>query len=382
MCVPKTSLLLFNYMKKIFLLLIFLTIGSFCFQPALAIENEGETLFTAQVTEVVITKDVERDDGSVSHQQHLKLIGLEGEYQDLEFEFSNLDFDVVAYPGYETGDKVYAYHGADSEGKDIFYIADSVRKNMLLIPAIIFALLVVLIGRFRGFRALLALVVSFVVILYFILPSILDGYNPLLITILGSVIILVVSFLITYGFKKKTYLSILATVIGLLVVAFTSVIFTNLLKLTGYGVEDAQFLVSVANMSIDVRGLLLAGMIIGAIGILTDVAISQVSLVQELVDSQKDLSRKIIFKKAMNVGVDHIGSMVNTLALAYAGAALPLLLLFSIDLGQYASFTQVINSEVIATEIIRTLVGSIGLILVVPLASWLGAVFYVKNKLT
>ena len=341
-------------------------------------EPEQEKLFKAKVLEVIQDERVEREDGSISVQQHLKLKGMEGKWQDMEFEFTNIGFDVISYPGYKQGNAVYVYYVQGYDGQDTFYVTDFVRKNRLIWPALLFALLVVLIGRFRGFRAIIGLVVSFLVILYIIIPLILKGYNPVWTTILASMIILLAAFIITYGFKLKTYIAIVGTFIGLVIVALSSIAFTSLAGLTGFGVEEANFLLGIAEEPIDIKGLLLAGMIIGAIGILTDITISQVSTVLELKKANPEYSNKQLYKSAMTVGIDHIGSMVNTLALAYAGAAMPLLLLFAINKGQYLTFGQVINSEIIATEIIRILVGSIGLILVVPITTFLAVIIYKK----
>lgn len=367
-------------MKKIVIILLFLLFLPFVgfSQEEEVYEPDVSALFTAEVLQVIENQEVEREDGSISYQQHLKLKGLEGKFKDHEFEFTNMGFDVLAYPGFNQGDKVYVYHVRGYDGIDTFYVTDFVRKYRLIWPALIFALLVVLVGKFKGFRALVSLIVSFAIILYFILPQIINGYNPIWITILGSVMILAVSFLLTYWFKRKTYIALASTVVGLVIVALLSILFTAILRFTGFGVENMQFLVGVTDQPLNIKGLLLAGMIIGALGILTDMAISQVSLVEQLKIADPNLSKKDLYKKAMKVGVDHIGSMVNTLALAYAGAALPLLILFTLKQSQYVTFGQIINTEFIAIEIIRTLVGSIGLILIVPLTTLLAVVFITK----
>ena len=348
-------------------------------QEIVAPELEQEKLFKAEVLEVLEDQQVEREDGSISAQQTLKLKGLEGEWQDIEFEFSNIGFDVLAYPGYEVGDKVYVYHVEGYDGIDTFYVTDFVRKNRLIWPALLFAVLVVVIGRFKGLRAFIGLLISFAVILWVILPWILKGYDPVWATVFGSIIILLVTFLLTYGFKKKTWIALAGTFVGLVIVALLSVGFTTLSRLTGFNVEEANFLIGLTDQAINIKGILLAGMIIGSIGILNDMTISQTSTVQELAEANPTFSTRELYKRAMKVGVDHIGSMVNTLALAYAGAALPLLLLFTIRKGQYLGYGQVINSEIIATEIIRTLVGSIGLVLVVPVTTYFAALLLKKK---
>jgi uncharacterized membrane protein len=166
---------------------------------------------------------------------------------------------------------------------------------------------------------------------------------------------------------------------GTAIVGVLSVFFTGLCRLSGFAEEETMYLVGLTNGTINIEGILLAGFIIGALGVLDDLAVSQVSTVQELSRANPELSRFEIYKSAMVVGVDHISSMVNTLFLAYAGASLPLLLLFHYRLPPFVSIEQILNHEVIATEILRTLIGSIGLALTVPITTFLAAYVYTKK---
>ncbi|MFH2231842.1 MAG: YibE/F family protein, partial [Patescibacteria group bacterium] len=220
---------------------------------------------------------------------------------------------------------------------------------------------------------------TFFIILKFIIPEILDGGNPLLISIIGSLFILVLSIYITEGIKKSSTIAIISVLISLVVTGVISVWFTTLTKLTGFASDEAMYLVGLAGGNVNIKGLLLAGIIIGALGVLDDVVVSQVSLVKELKEANPKLPKRLVYSQAMRVGISHLSSMVNTLFLAYAGAALPLLILFSIKEPPFFSFHQVINNEIIATEIVRSLTGSIGLVLAVPIATLL-AVHFVKSK--
>ncbi len=167
--------------------------------------------------------------------------------------------------------------------------------------------------------------------------------------------------------------------IGVFITAVTSYLFSNWASLTGSSVEEIIFLKDFLSSEIDFKGLLLASFILGSLGVLDDIAITQVSTVQEIVGTNNNLSSNQIFEKAMRVGVDHIASMINTLFLAYAGASFILLLMFGLNQEPFDSFNNVINNEAVATEIIRTLVGGIGLILTVPITTYLASIAYSKK---
>jgi len=213
----------------------------------------------------------------------------------------------------------------------------------------------------------------------FIIPRILAGNSPLLISILGAIVILAAIIYITWGFSRKANLAMLTIALSLIITGLISILFTALTKLSGLAQEEAMFLVGLSNVTINFQGLLLAGIIIGTLGVLDDVVISQISAIEQLKEANPNLSKYEFFKRGLKVGIDHLSSMTNTLFLAYAGASLPLLLLFSLKQEPFLTFSQVLNNEMIATEIVRTLVGSVGLILAVPLATFVGA-WYLKSR--
>jgi len=364
--------------------------GLFCFillllpqrgnaqETELASESE---IFKARVIEVVEDLSTEREDGSTSIQQKLKLKGLEKTWKDQEFEFDGTEFDAVAVNTYHAGDKVIVSHDFDPEGNDVFYIMDYVRQGSLYWLAALFAIAVVIIGRLKGLRALIVLVLTFLIILKFIVPKILDGSNPLFISIIGSLGILLLAVYFTEGFKRTSTVAIVSIFISLVITGLLSIWFTAIARLTGFASDEAIYLMGVGNGELNVRGLLLAGIIIGALGVLDDVAISQAVLIDEFRKTNPKLTKRELFQKGMKVGVSHMSSMVNTLFLAYAGAALPLLILFSINEPPFMTFNDVINNEMIATEIVRALTGSIGLILAVPITTILAIYFGRKKEL-
>lgn len=376
-------------MKKIIisvLTLIFAVTPIFIFaqeneeQNQVSQEDYQEEIFEAKVLEILEEKEITRDDGSKSILQKLKLKGIEGEWQDKEIIFDGTEIDIVAKNLYKKGDQVIVSHSQDLDGNDYFYVTDFVRRGKLYLLAAIFVFIILLTGKWRGLRAILGLILSFFIILKLIIPQILNGHNPLLISLLYALLIILVSTYLVYGFNKKSSVAVLGTFAGIAIVGLFSVVFTNLTKLSGFAQEETVFLVGLTGGNINLQGLLLAGFVIGALGVLDDITVSQVSTVQEIYGTNPNLSRLEIYKKAMRVGVDHIASMVNTLFLAYAGASLPLLLLFSFKEPPFLTFDQIINHEIITTEIVRTLVGSIGLAMAVPITTFLAAYFYKKKR--
>lgn len=340
---------------------------------------EDEEVFEARVEEVLEQKEMTRENGSKAVLQKLKLKGLEGERKGQEIIFDGTEIDVFAQHVYRRGDKVLVSVSKDVDGNDRYYVTDFVRRGSLYVLAAIFVLFILLIGRWRGLRALLGLVFSFVVILKLIIPSIMAGNNPLSVTLAYALLIIVVSTYLVYGLNKKSTVAVIGTFSGIVIVGAFSVLFTNSARLAGFAQEETVYVVGLMGGTLDLRGLLLAGFVIGALGVLDDITISQVSAVREIYETNPRLARKEIYRKAMRIGVDHIASMVNTLFLAYAGASFSLLLLFTFRQAPFLTFSQVVNNEIIATEIVRTLVGSIGLALAVPITTWLASFSYQKK---
>lgn len=367
-------------MRTKLLLLIFFSL--FFFPAALFAENnpeqKEEEVFKARVIEVLEQKNISRGDGSISIRQKLKLIGLEKKWKDKEIIFDGMEIDVVSADEYAVGDKVLVDYSPGPEGDENFYIVGYSRTNAIYWLALLLALIVVAVGKLKGLRALIVLLLTFLIILKFIVPMILSGNDPLIISIIGSFFILILSVYITEGLGRTSTIAIFAVLISLVITGLLSVWFSAATKLTGFASEEAVYLTGLARGNINIKGLLLAGIIIGALGALDDVIISQVALVKELKTANPDLAKRQVYGRAMRVGVSHLSSLVNTLFLAYAGASLPLLILFSVNEPPFLTFSQVIDNEMIATEIVRTFTGSIGLILAVPIATLL-AVQFIKN---
>ncbi len=344
-------------------------------EPAIA--PGEEVLFEAKVIEVLEEKIVKTADGRDVVQQRLKLKGLEGEWKSKEFEFNGIS-EIIAIGSnyYQEGDRVLVNYQTGPGGEDVFYIADYIRRWPLYLLAFIFALTIALVAKSKGLRSLLALIISFGIILKATIPLILAGWNPLLVGVATCLVIFLLMIYITDGWNTKSHLAILSLGIALIAVALLSLLFTWLTRITGMAGEETLFLIGIGKQAIDFKGLFLAGVLIGALGVLDDMVIGQIEAVSQIKEANPKLPVNQVYAMAMKVGNAHIGAMVNTLFLAYAGASLPLLILFSINEPPFLTFGQVINNELIASEIVRTLVGSIGLALAMPIATYLASKFY------
>lgn len=299
-----------------------------------------------------------------------------GEERTQEFTVDDPDTprnEGVTTPVFSEGDGIVVGFIEDAEeGFDYQYL-DRQRRGSLLFLVVVFSLVVIALGAFRGFLALIGLAASLLVVLGFVLPSILTGNSPVLVAVVGSAAVAFAALYIAHGFTPLTTVALLGTMASLVLVVVLSIIFTELGQFSGFISEEALSLSSIienagSEITIDARGLLLAGAVIGALGALDDMTVTQASAVAELRAADPDMSRRRVARSAMRIGRDHVASTVNTLALAYAGAAMPLLILFILS---SQSLGTVANNEIVASEILRTLVGSVGLVASVPITTWL-----------
>ncbi|GIF66121.1 hypothetical protein Ais01nite_41560 [Asanoa ishikariensis] len=272
-------------------------------------------------------------------------------------------------PVVSVGDKIIVGENAAPGGPTQYAVLDHQRGVPLAVLIGLFALVVVAFGRWQGLAALIGLGVSFAILLTFILPAIAVGKPPLLIAIVGAAAIMFMVLYLTHGFSVQTSVAVLGTLISLALTGGLAVAATEALHLTGFGSEDTGLL-AVFLGEIDPRGLLLAGIVIGTLGVLDDVTVTQAATVGELAAANRTLGARALYRSATRIGRAHIASTVNTIVLAYAGASLPLLLLVIIG-GQPAS--TVLTSEFIVDEIVRSVVGTIGLIAAVPVTTGLAA---------
>jgi uncharacterized membrane protein len=279
----------------------------------------------------------------------------------------NFTKEDVTSPSFEVGDVVVLSRQPDADPGFEYAFADRNRKPVLAWLAVVFAVAVVLLGRLRGLAALAGLIATFVVLLRFILPAILQGDSPLVVAVVGAGAIAFFAIYLAHGFGPHTTVALLGTLGALAITVAAAQLFVTLADFSGFASEEAIYL-NVAQGSINLKGLTLGGIVIGALGAIDDMTVTQASVVAELREADPQMSRARLFTSAMRVGRDHVASTVNTLALAYAGASMPLLVIFVLA---RQSLGTVANGETVATEIVRTLVGSIGLVAAVPLTTWL-----------
>lgn len=369
--------------KLLFLLFIFIfpvMVGA----SSVGGENKEEVIFKAKILDILEEVEKEMEGGEKIIQQNIKLKGLENTFQNQEFVFYGIgDIEIIGNRVYAVGDKVLvtALHNSVDDSFS-YYITDYVRSSGLFIMSALFLVLLIIIGRWKGLRSLISLALTFLVIIFFIVPKIMAGFNPVLISLIGSIFILLFVIYLTEGFNRRSHLATLSTFISLLLVIGISYFFIYLTRLSGAFSEDVFVLISVGQQVINLKGMLLAGMIIGALGVLDDVIISQVAAVEQIISANPKQNWREVFKKSYKIGVSHISSMTNTLFLAYAGASLPLLILFISPDNPFNSLEQIINNEAISTEIVRALSGSLGIILSVPIATFIATwgFFSRKNK--
>jgi uncharacterized membrane protein len=272
-------------------------------------------------------------------------------------------------PTLDKGDRVVLSHEPRAEPGFRYQYADRQRRSVLLWLAVLFAVAVVALGRLRGVAALVGLAASIIVLLTFVLPAILDGRSPVLVSIVGASAIAYLALYLANGFNTRTTVALLGTLSALALTVLLASVFTSLAEISGFASEEA-LLVKLGDKALDLSGVVLGGMVIGALGALDDVTVTQAESVWELRSANPQLPRRAVFRSAMRIGRAHVASTVNTLALAYAGAALPLLILF---VQSRQSLGTVANSETVATEILAALVGSIGIVASVPLTTWVAA---------
>lgn len=332
----------------------------------------GSETVRAQVTQIIEEGEVDLG-GTLQRYQIARVKLQEGEYTGLIMEMDYGRRQVLSSAVYlREGDDILVTLGARPDGILTVYFVDFVRSDALLWLVVVFAAVILLISRWKGLRSMLSMLFSLLVIIGYIIPHILAGEDPLWVSIFGSVLLLGVTLYVTYGWNLKTHAAVVSMVVVLLITGMLAAFFVYFTRLTGSGDENALFLLQMLNTQINLRGLLLGGMIIGALGVLDDLVTTQASAVFELHRANPSLGFRSLFRAAMRIGQDHVAATVNTLVLAYAGAALPMLLMFSLGGGNYGSL---VNFEFIAEEIVRTLVGSLGLVTAVPLSTAISILF-------
>ncbi len=286
----------------------------------------------------------------------------EGATTDLEL------FEGPGQPRLHAGDRVVLGRAVDRSGVD-YYFSDFQRRSPLLWLGLVFAVAVVAVGRLRGLAALVGLGLSFVLLVAFVLPAMLEGRSPLLVAIVGAAAIMFLLMYLAHGVNPKTTAALIGTLVSLTLTGILATLFVQVARVAEVTTEETAYL-QINASQVSLEGILLAGIIIGSLGVLNDVTVTQASAVWALRDADPGAGAFDLYRRAMRIGRDHIASTVDTLVLAYAGASLPLLLLFSLA---SRPIGDVLTGGLVAEEIVRTLVGGIGLVASVPVTTGLAA---------
>lgn len=355
-----------------FLLLLIAGLSWPAFSFAQEVFQEFQERVSAEVLEVIDEEEQPITGTDATRTvQTVRILFTSGER---EGEFDEMTNEVVIL---EPGDNIFVDRVIDISGTEWITYADFERRPVLIGVVLLFVVLLLVLSRWHAVRALISLVGSIAAILFLLVPALLAGYDPALTTIVVSAVVLSFVLFGTHGINPTTsiaFAGVFGAVIVTGIIAYASV---TLMRLTGFSNDASVYLNFATNGQLDLSGLLLGSIIIGILGVLDDVSITQAAVVQELKRANPALKAKQLYNRALVVGRAHIGSLVNTLALAYTGVSLPLILLYA---KTENNFWQILNQEVIAVELIRIIIGSIGLVLAVPLTTAVAAWWYNERE--
>lgn len=358
-----------------------ITVASFLFisavflltgQNAIAQEVHQDLIEVVKATVVEVLSEEERDIIGTETKALVQEVRVRLQGGNKAGETVTFENDVATVA---VGDRIYVQHLKTIEGSEYYLFKDFDRLPMLALLLLSFIAVLWFIAGMKGLRALLSLLASIGVIVFVLIPLLLRGHDPVVVSMLIASIMLALAIFLTHGFRANARIAFLGTFSAIIATGALSYLWVSLTRLTGFSSDAAVYLNFSTHGALDFSGLLLGGILIGVIGVLDDVAITQASVVVELARANSTLSFYELYRRALRVGQDHIGSLVNTLALAYTGVSLPLLLLFA---RTDSTFFDIVNQEIVAVEIVRTLVGSLGLMLAVP-ATTLIAAWWVKK---
>lgn len=343
-------------------------------EPSMTITSDD---YGTAIVEEVIREEPSEIGGFPTLQQIVRMRLLDGSYRGEQFDLKNGILREQEREKLLPGQRVVIERMVRSDGTVLHLNRGPYRLPSMGWIAVLFLTLSVVFGGLYGLTSVFGLVVSVSILFLFVIPRITDGSNPLLVSIIGSYFIACTSLYLAHGFNRRTSVALLSTAITLGLSAITAVMAVRFTHLFGMGSEESMYLATGQFSGIDLRGLLIGGFIIGALGVLDDVTTAQCAAVEEISKANPSLSEGDLWRAGMSVGREHIASLINTLALAYVGASLPLFLLFRSN--DHLPTWLVLNGEFIAEEVVRTLVGSTALLLAVPISTWCAAKL-LKNR--
>ncbi|TCT14100.1 putative membrane protein [Natranaerovirga pectinivora] len=344
--------------------------------------EERDELYTGEVISIISDEKIEYETSGGAYtfrQQVMKVKLLDGKYQGQLVEVVNDIDDMMAYQLIVSkGDKVIVFL---SEYDNQFRIFDMKRDSQILWLVILFMAIMLIIGGWKGFKSILSLLITLIAIVGVFLPRVLKGDNPLVLSIIISIIVTFFTILIISGVNKKSITAIMGISFGVISAGLIALIFGQLTHLTGIASSEAQMLMYIPQvlnegLQLDFGDLLFASILLGTLGAVMDVCISIASAISEIYDANPALKVRQLFWSGMNIGRDIMGTMSNTLILAYVGSSIHIMLLY---LAYELPLKDILNQELVATEIVRALTGTIGLVLSIPLTALTGAILYKKN---
>lgn len=339
--------------------------------------NSNNTqFFKAQIVKV-LSEETTNTTGEPTPVQHLlvRLTNANGKQSEVTVNHGQI-YTIAEDQKVKPGENVIVSLSDGPDGK-VYNIYDNDRSTPLMLLFGLFVGVVLITARKKGIGALLALGLSMAVIIYAVIPLVIKGWNPALVSLVGAMTIVSTSIFLAHGFNRRTLIAWASTAFTLILATLLGLLSIHLLHMTGTASEDTFFLSMGGFQNIELKGLLLGGLIIGTLGVLDDVTTAQVAAVYELKSANKELKKKQLISHAMAIGKEHILAVVNTLVLAYAGSSLPLMIIFTVS--SELPLWVLLNNELVIEEVLRTLVGSIALVLAVPISTVLAAHYIDKN---
>ncbi|MFN2340659.1 MAG: YibE/F family protein [Halanaerobium sp.] len=371
-------------MKKLFSLFILVSMFICFFSPVLFSQTVTEDPFNENVNfeegtlkaEVLEVETKEFEEGRMKYNQNLRIEIISNQYEGeiMEIENNIMRNSIYGEKLLEAGDRILlAAFYENGELVDLQF-QDLLRERGLIYLGLLTLLLLLIIARKQGVRTIIALLLTMGIIFFYLIPQIAEGAAPIQTAVLTSLVLIVIIQGIIGGFKIKSLAAIIGTAAGVICAGALAYIFGQLVELSGLSSEEARLLIG-SELDFDPKGILFAGIIIGSLGAVTDVAMSIASVAESTWQNSRDLSIAKLYKIGLQVGRDIIGTMSNTLILAYAGSSLSLFILFY----HFSDgWIELVNMDLVATEIIRGLAGTVGLIITIPITAFTAAVLYHK----
>ncbi|BDU50741.1 YibE/F family protein [Haliovirga abyssi] len=362
-----------NFIKKIGILIIFLIFPIFIFA------SSNDKYEKGKITEILRTISANKDEVENGISKKIKVIVeiKTGDYKNKKVLIMHPVFKDKAYnvPIKRNEDVVLDIHNQD--GMITYNIIDIDKRGLMISILLIFIFLVIVIGKGKGVKALMGIAISIFFIFYGMLPLILKGYSPLWLGVIFSFLIALFTIYFVAGDSKKGLVAFLGTIGGTIIAGVLSQIYIYAMKLTGYTDLESIYASNLFK-NVNVVELISAGIIIGSLGAVMDTAISIASSLNEIREHNNQLTEKQILKSGMKIGKDVIGTMVNTLILAYIGSSMFTILMFMVQKNDYP-LIRILNFEFISTEFLRSIAGSIGILIAVPLTAYFGSKIFTKK---